>query len=149
MALEVKPQWFFDEDLVKMEAEGLKNLKYAEPYDFTITKFQLDSYWLDKKYEEGHTLAYKSFQYHLDISDVRRELVDILARFAIKTGRVETLMECKQWLEKYGRACDTGLLWLRISVNKALGDMEAAAEAARIYHNLCPMLSVDQLLDII
>jgi len=143
-ALDTRPGWFFDAEELAREAGAIKNDRYLDPLDCTVVKFQLDALYLEGRYEEALTLA-KSCNIHLETvarspsSLQRRELMDVLAVLAIKCGDRAWQEVCWRWFREAGRRIsDTGMLWTRMRVGKALGYEEDVQEAARIYLKLRP-----------
>lgn len=136
--LTAEPFWYFKEDLLEAEAKGLRNSKYLDKHDFTRTKLQLDSLYLQKKYQEGLELAKATYLYHGETTDVKRELVDLMGRFAIKCNDVPAMDECLRWLKESCSVSDTGIYLLMIGIARRKGDKEGLKEAFEAYLKIRP-----------
>lgn len=136
--LSAEPFWYFHEDLLETEARGLRNSKYLDKYDFTRTKLQLDSLYLQGLFKEGLELAKATYVYHGETTDVKRELVDLMGRFAIKCKDVPTMDECLRWLRENCSVSDTGIYLLMIDIAKCKGDTERLTEACEAYLKIRP-----------
>lgn len=137
-ALEAGPYWFFSEDSRKVEAEAVKTPKYCQPLDFIHVKHQLDALFLRGEYPQGLALAKQCYLYHGEERDVKRELVDLMAQFAIKCNDQTALDECLRWLNTYATANDTGILWLRIRIAQGKKDVSSIQTACQEYLRVRP-----------
>jgi hypothetical protein len=136
--LRAEPFWYFREDLLEAEASGLRNNKYLDKHDFTRTKLQLDGLYLQGKYREGLELARASYLYHGETTDVKRELVDLMGRFAIRCQDVGTMDECLRWLKQHCSVSDTGIYLLMVDIARCKGDKEGLREASEAYLKIRP-----------
>jgi hypothetical protein len=137
----VKEGWFMDPEETTREAARLKNLKWANPNDFTVAKYQIDLLFFQQRYREAFDVALASFEFHK--RDLRREIVDILVRCLVKLPAEDRpkglLEECAGWFD--GRAehvRDAGLCWLRATIAEAMGDWEAGLRACDAFLEIRP-----------
>lgn len=138
-----KEGWFMDDEELKREAVRLKNLKWANPKDFTVAKYQIDLLYFQKRYLEAFKLALASFEYHKHGSDLRREIVDILVRCVLGHPEDERprdlLEECAEWFDgRLEHVKDTGLCWLRVAIAAALGDWEGGIRTCDAFLEIRP-----------
>lgn len=131
--LTAEPFWYFQEDLLEAEAKGLRNPKYLDKHDFTRTKLQLDGLYFKGKYTEGLELAKATYLYHGGATDVKRELVDLMGRFAIKCNDISTMDECLRWLREYCNVADTGIYLLMMDIAKCKEDKDLMRTACDAY----------------
>lgn len=131
--LPTAPNWFFREGAFEREAAGVHDDRYRCEADYLRVKPQLDALFLAGQHRAGLALALRSFQQHGAAADVKRELVDGLAQFAIKCGDQAALQTCSRWMAEYCRVHDTGTLWLRIRLAQAQQDHPALRQACHEY----------------
>lgn len=88
-----------------------------------MAKGCIDYHYWKGDFESAYALAKASYEYHKVKGDLRRDLVDLLARCALKLEErpVEVLRELLDWLlQKQDHVHDAGLMWLKSSLFQAL-----------------------------
>lgn len=131
--LPATPNWFFQAGAFEREAAGVRDERYRCEADYLRAKPQLDALFLAGQHRAGLALALRSFEHHGGGADVKRELVDGLAQFAIKCGDRTALHACTRWMAEHCRVHDTGTLWLRIRLAQAQQDPAALRQACQEY----------------
>ncbi len=148
VALISKPGWFWEDDLIEVEAKGLRNPKLADKLDYSCMKPRLDDLFYRKMYREGFELARTLIKFHGQ--KVKRELMDVYSRFAIKCDDKKAIRECIAWYECNIKVSDTGIVWTRIGLAVAIGDKEKIRKTCDAYLEFRPgELEIHNILSII
>lgn len=132
--------WFLVKENLYKEAKEMKSVRWTLEQDFTVAKLQIDLLYYQKQFDKAYAKAKASYQYHKIKNDLRREIVDTVARCALRVSPTPKVLlaELAFWFDTKQHSKDTGLCWLRACIAEGLENWADAISACDSYLAIRP-----------